>query len=126
NGDGITDEIWTKILTEIRPKNTSTEALLRATKPVGFDGNCLTLGVFYSFHKEKLECNPHKDILEGVISSMLGNRVRVVCTLTAPPTRPIIMEKEEVLLTEVGQANSSLTSSEGEDIIKVAEKIFGS
>ncbi len=126
NGDGITDEIWTRILTEIRPKNTSTEALLRATRPVNFDGNKLTLGVFYTFHKEKLECNPHRDILEATLSSILGNRVKVVCTLTAPPTRPIITEKEDVVLTEVGQANSSLTSGEGEDIKRVAKEIFDS
>jgi DNA polymerase-3 subunit gamma/tau len=124
NGDGISEEIWTKILTEIRPKNTSTEALLRATKPVGFDGHNLTLGVFYTFHKEKLECNPHRDILEGAIASILGNRVRVICILTEPPGKSKIMEKESVVLTEVGKTNSSLTKNGDEDIIKIAEEIF--
>ena len=60
----ITDDIWREILIKTRSKSTSTEALLRASKPLTFNGETLTLGVFYSFHKERLEEPFHKRILE--------------------------------------------------------------
>lgn len=107
----ITDEVWKNILTTIRPINTSIEALLRAAKPVGYDGNHLTLGVYYRFHKERLEEVAHRKILEDVIASIMGSPVRVSCTLTDPPLKKV----QETPLTEV----------KDNDIIKIAEEIFG-
>src|SRR3989344_9031401 len=86
--NGFSEETWGQILTQIKPRNSSTEALLRAAKPLSLDGSVLTLGVYYRFHKERLEANPHRDILEEVVEGVLGNRVRVVCTLTEPHFRP--------------------------------------
>lgn len=116
----ISDEIWRKILATVKPINTSIEALLRAARPVSYDGNTLTLGVFYKFHKERLEDFHHRRILEEVTSGVLGNTTRVICILTEPPAKKIeasgpAVEKEDVVLTEGGD----------EDIIKVAKEIFG-
>ncbi|MCH7730197.1 DNA polymerase III subunit gamma/tau [Patescibacteria group bacterium] len=120
----VTDDIWRKILAQIRPKSASTEALLRAAKPINYDGEILTLGVFYRFHKERLEENLHRRILEDTIASILGNPVRVVCTLTKQLSKePASEEKEKVALTE---SDSVLTEGEDKDIIKVAKEIFGS
>jgi DNA polymerase III subunit gamma/tau len=126
-GEKIPDEIWKKILGEVRPKNAATEALLRASTPLGFDGESLTLGVYYSFHKERLEEKFHKGLLEEVLDSVLGKRVKVVCMLTEPPKK---VEMDYNLpdrgindsLAEDGQA---LTESEDEDIIKIAKEVFG-
>jgi len=73
----LSSEIWNKILMSIRPINASTEALLRAARPVGISGDVLTLGVFYKFHKEHLESVIHKNILEKTTSEILGKRFRV-------------------------------------------------
>lgn len=107
--------VWSQILAAARPRNTSIEALLRAAKPIGFDGKRLTLGVFYSFHKERLEEDHHRKVLEEIVTGVVGKPVRVICRLTNPPEKKV-EEKEEVVLTE----------GEDEDIIKVAEEIFGS
>lgn len=127
-GDGVSDDVWLKILAAIRPKNTSTEALLRAAKPVNYDGKTLTLGVYYRFHKERLEEHPHRMLLEDAITSIFGNPVRVSCTLTEPPAKDVPKEepsqsKADVVLTE---SDSVLTEGEDADIIKVAKEIFGS
>lgn len=108
----ITDDIWRSILAQVKPINTSIEALLRAARPMGFDGRVLTLGVYYRFHKERLEEGAHRRVLEDVVAGVLGNPVRIVCTLTEPPAKKIV---EEVPLTE----------GEDKDIIKIAEEIFG-
>ena len=112
----ISEEIWRTILTQIKPINTSIEALLRAAKPIGFDGKTLTLGVYYRFHKERLEEGSHRRILEDVVAAVLGVPVRVICTLSEPPQKKVIEEEK---------SESVLTEGEDKDIIKVAEEIFG-
>src|SRR5690606_18395592 len=77
--DGIDENVWTNILTKVRPNNASTEALLRAARPIDYDGKILKLGVYYTFHKEKLEGTPHRDILEEILEGVLGSPVRVIC-----------------------------------------------
>ena len=122
-GKNIDDEMWQKILVAIKPLNSSTEALLRAAKPLGFDGDILTVGVFYSFHKEKLEENQHKMLLEDVCRDLLGNPVRISTMLTTPPAKKIIEEaSQDVVLTET---TPSLTNSGNGDIIEAAKEIFG-
>ncbi len=112
----INEEVWKMILAKIKPINTSIEALLRASKPLGFDGKVLTLGVFYRFHKERLEDGRNRKILEDVVNAVMGTPVKVVCTLTEPPIKKVV---EEVTTTAV------LTEGEDKDIIKIAEEIFG-
>lgn len=107
----ITDDVWKTILIKVRPINTSIEALLRAARPVGYDGNILTLGVYYKFHKERLEEVSHRKVLEDVAASVMGCPIKVACTLTEPPVK-----KVEVI---------PLTETEDRDIIKIAEEIFG-
>lgn len=117
----ISDDLWGKILSTIRPKNASTEALLRAARPIDFDGKKLTLGVFYSFHKEKLEISPHRIIVEDAISSLVGCPVRVFCTLSTPPPKSKEQENASQKMTD---NNVVLTETDSEDIIEAAEKMF--
>jgi DNA polymerase-3 subunit gamma/tau len=113
----VNDDIWKKILSEVHPVNVSIEGLLRASRPVGYDGHTLTLGVFYKFHKERLEDVNHRKILEEVIEKVLDSPTKVICTLIEPPPKKIIEE---------AKTESVLTESRDNDIIKAAEEIFGS
>ena len=87
--------MWKKILELTRPVNASIEALLRAAKPMGFDGRILTLGVFYRFHKERLEDGHHRRILEDIVATVLGTPARIVCVLTEPPVKEVVAEVSE-------------------------------
>jgi len=118
NGSGmeVNDDAWKMILATVKPINASIEALLRAARPVAYDGRTLTLGVFYKFHKERLEDAQHRRVLESIVAEVLKSPTRIICTLVEPPPRKIIEEaKHEPVLTE----------GEDKDIIKVAEEIFG-
>jgi len=116
-GEGVNDDMWKNILAFIKPINASIEALLRAAKPVAYDGRVLTLGVYYKFHKERLEDVRHRKILEEAVAKVLQSPTKVVCTLVEPPPRKIVEEiKVEAVLTE----------GKDKDIIKAAEEIFGS
>lgn len=90
---------WKEILEEIKPQNHSLEALLKATKPAGFDGKCLALEVFYKFHKERLEEERYRRMVEGAISKVLAQPITIKYYL--------------------GQKNRQT------DIIKNAEEVFG-
>jgi DNA polymerase-3 subunit gamma/tau len=113
----INEEMWTKILLAVKPINTSIEALLRAAKPLGFDGRVLTLSVFYRFHKERLEDTHHLRVLEEIVAGVLGCPTKIECLLAEPQPKQVLKvePKEEVVLTE----------ETDEDIIKVAKEIFG-
>jgi DNA polymerase-3 subunit gamma/tau len=112
----VSEEVWKNILAMVKPLNTSIEALLRAARPMGYDGKILTLGVYYRFHKERLEETSHRRILEDVVTGVMGAPVKVICTLTEPPAKPEPKVVEE---------KTVLTEGEDEDIIKIAEEIFG-
>lgn len=112
----VGDEVWKNILAQVRPINTSIEALLRAARPMSYDGKTLTLGVYYRFHKERLEENGHRKVLEDVVTGILGAPVRVVCTLTDPPVKKVV---------EPAPSEEVLTEGGDQDIIKIAEEIFG-
>ena len=127
----VSEEVWRTILSRVKPINTSIEALLRAAKPVNYEGGVLTLGVYYRFHKERLEDGHHRRILEDVVASVLGTPVRVVCTLTEPPAKEPARNASPARKDSVsgGQSDAGgktvLTEGEDKDIIKIAEEIFG-
>ncbi len=92
---------WQEILKAVRPKNHSVEALLRSTRPIGFEGSTLVLNVFYKFHKDKLETQRCREIVEQSIGEVLN-------------TDPVRVE------LRLGQK----TKNEEEDIVKAAAEIF--
>lgn len=111
----VDDQLWVELLAQVRSRNVSTEALLRAARPIDYDGKIFKIGVYYQFHKEKLEGAPHRELLENILENIFDSDVRVNCTLTEPPRKSKPEPQDEVVLTE----------SNDEDIIKVAEEIFG-
>ena len=98
---------WEKILKEVKPINSSIEALLRSSKPVEFDGEKLMLGVYYKFHKDKLDEYKNKKIVEDVTGKVFSKDIRIECFITNE-------EPPKIELTEV----------KNENIMKVAEEIF--
>lgn len=134
-GDMVTDEVWQRILAATRVANASIEALLRAARPLGLKDDKLVLGVYYKFHKERLEEIKQRQILERIVGGVLNSSVRVSCVLTEPPKKEVV-KSEEVVLIEPGSvlpksdliiSSSSdplLTKEKEEDIIEVAKKMF--
>ena len=121
----LDDGAWAKVLAAASPKNKSVEALLRSAKPISFDGNTLTIGVFYSFHKERLEAPTYRILMDEIVSNVFGKNIKVVCVITKPPVDQIIETKsaEGVVLAEPPR-EPALTTEEDKDIIKLAEEMF--
>ncbi len=103
-------EKWGEIMKAVRPKNHSVEALLRSTRPMDFDGQRMELEVFYKFHKDKLETDKCRQIVEEAVELAMGvSGVKLFLKL-GEKIRP---NHEEVTADGVG-----------EDIVKAAEEIF--
>lgn len=100
---------WKEITKQIKAKNHSLEALLKAAKPASFDGTVLQVEVFYPFHKERLEKDQYKKIFEDIASIVLDCDVRLFCILSAKLPADI----------------ANIVSIKDEDIVDLAEKIFG-
>lgn len=114
----FSEELWTKVLTTVRSMNASTEALLRASKPLTYDGSVLTVAVFYKFHKERLESHPHRDVFEEILQGLLGVKPRVECVLTEPPTKKV---------EEIAEDSVVLSETKVDDkIVDMAKEVFGS
>ena len=115
-GECVNDDVWKNILRLVKPVNASVEALLRSSKPIAYDGKVLTLGVYYKFHKERLEDVSHRRVLEDIVARVLGSPTRVTCVLVDPPPRKVVEETK---------VKAVLTEGKDRDIIKAAEEIFG-
>ncbi len=100
---------WGEIMRVIKTINHSIEALLRSTRPVDFDGEKLTLEVFYKFHKDKLESEKCRQVVEAAASSVLpGPKIKL----------QLKMGEKVIKGSDVSGANIS------EDIVAAAAEIF--
>jgi len=108
-------EGWNDLLLSIKPHNHSLEALLKATRPVKCEGEWVVLEVYYKFHKERLEQERYRKIIEQEMQKMFSLPiVRLRYELGAK--RPSVKEK----------AHENVTAKvEDEEIVKAAEEIFG-
>lgn len=111
NVDASLEDAWQEIIKRVRVKNHSIEALLRATKPVAFSGQKFEIEVFYVFHKERLESDQYRTIVEQVLRDVFKNPISLVCQLSSSKQRAVDLV--------------NITDTAEEDIVKIAEEIFG-
>ena len=109
--DKVVDH-WDDLLVGVKPLNHSVEALLRASRPLKMEGNFLTLEVFYKFHKERLETEKCRSIVEEIASQILDAPIRLKCVLGEKKNTPN--------LTQTDEENNGDKS----DIMDIAGKIF--
>ncbi len=114
---GEVETRWKEILQAIRPKNHSVEALLRSSRPLEVRGNNLELEVFYKFHKERLETDKCRRIIEESIESLLGVPMRITYRLGTGPQR--LMKPDTAIEENISGKQID------DEILKAAEEIFG-
>ncbi|RLC80982.1 MAG: DNA polymerase III subunit gamma/tau [Chloroflexi bacterium] len=74
---------WSELLNALRPRNLSLEALMHSCEPMAVEGNIVVLGFTHQFHRSKVEEERNKQVVEEVLSDLLGQRYRVRCILAA-------------------------------------------
>lgn len=104
---------WVQIMSGTKKKNTSVEALLRAARPLGYDGHILKIEVFYKFHKDRLEAAEYRSLVEEIASAVLGSPSQIICVLSQEKKRAADI------------TNVAPPSKQDEEIVNLAEQIFG-
>lgn len=95
---------WTKLLEKVKPYNSHVSALLKATKPVDFDGRKLTVEVFYRFHKDKLQEPKIIKMLEEIISELVGVTIHFNFVLAQSSAKaPRVVEVSDVVEIDQGE-----------------------
>jgi DNA polymerase-3 subunit gamma/tau len=72
---------WPEFLNALRPRNLSLEALMRSCEPVAVEGDVVLLGFTHNFHRSKVEEQHNRQLVEDVLSSLVGQRCSVRCVL---------------------------------------------
>ena len=75
------EEKWKEVLKESKDLNHSITALLKSGKPVAVEGKFLVFEVSYPFHKERLESNKNRELIEKLLEEIYGVELKVKCTL---------------------------------------------
>lgn len=88
---------WEEVLHACGAMSRSVEALLSAGRPVGGDGDAIVLGFKYPFHRERIEDQKNRSVVEDAIARVCGTRVRVRCSLLTPEVLPPVDPTQEAL-----------------------------
>jgi hypothetical protein len=118
--DRVADD-WGKVLMAVKPFNHSVEAFLRAVRPVKISGRSIVCEVFYPFHKDKLEEQKNRKIVEKGFISVFGVEMTFECVLAKSKLEPIVVKNDtpqEVVTPPANQAS-------GDEMYDVAKQIFG-
>lgn len=115
-GDTSFEEVeknWKEFLNRVRVANAHVFALLRATRPASYDGEVVTLEVFYRFHKDKLEEPKILKLLDVKFEEIMGSKMRL----------KFVLAKKESLPTAAVE-RSDVVDSRSNDLEKIAQEIF--
>lgn len=110
---GQIEKEWEQLLINLSPKYRSIAGLLRSAKPKQVEGRYLTVEVFYKFHKDQLEQESKRKVIEEVANKLWGP-VALKCVLGEKPrvaTKTVTVSEAE--------------SKAEDEIVKTAEDIFG-
>jgi DNA polymerase III subunit gamma/tau len=75
---------WVEILEACGARNRSVQALLRSGAPIDAQDDTVVLGFPFPFHRERIEEQRNRTVVEDAIGQVLGRKVRVRC---APATK---------------------------------------
>lgn len=92
------EEKWKEVLKKSKDLNHSITALLKSGKPVGVEGKFLLFEVSYPFHKERLESNKNRKLIEDMLAEIFGMEVKVKCILCKE--KPKSKNKDAEALTD--------------------------
>lgn len=72
-------DLWGQIRNDVKAVNRRTEALLQQVDPAGVVGNQVVLVAPYEFHRNKVNSDEARHIIEDVISRRLDRRMSILC-----------------------------------------------
>jgi DNA polymerase-3 subunit gamma/tau len=87
-------EVWNDVAARVNRRNRSIAAIARDCPPVALDGDVLTLCARSPFHKQQLESDQARQLVEQVIGEALGRSCRITCVLSPREPAQRTVEKD--------------------------------
>ncbi|MFA6369104.1 MAG: hypothetical protein WCX20_01870, partial [Candidatus Shapirobacteria bacterium] len=115
---------WSSLLMTIKPFNHSVEAFLRATRPISIKNKKVILEVFYPFHKDRLEEEKNRKIVEDCMNKTYGINLCFECVLGKSKKGPLVI-KNDTPMENVSDQLVEKKNNSSSDIYDVAKEIFG-
>jgi DNA polymerase III subunit gamma/tau len=88
---------WQEIVEPLKKHNHSLHSIMNFSHPLGFSEGKLTLGFEFPFHKERLIEAKNKNIIENIISEVLGVRAFIEARLLTEAEKTSIKHKLDEL-----------------------------
>ena len=85
---------WGSLLQAVRPRSRSVEALLKSCEPTEVRDDVVTLGFYHSFHKERMDDDKNRSVVEEALAALAGRAYRVKSMLYVGDGRAKEMETE--------------------------------
>ncbi|MFH0984761.1 MAG: DNA polymerase III subunit gamma/tau [Candidatus Omnitrophota bacterium] len=88
SGEGLTlnsvEKVWPQVIEFVKAKRMSLSLYLSEAEPAEVEGSVIVLGLpsEFRFHKETLEKESNKQVIEDAFAQALGKKVRVQCVVT--------------------------------------------
>jgi len=93
------NEKWNDILEKVKELNSTVQALLKSGKPCGITGKFIIVEVYFSFHKERLESNKNRVIVEKALEELFGIPLSIKCELSSNKPKHL-SDREVGVLTD--------------------------
>jgi DNA polymerase-3 subunit gamma/tau len=84
---------WRQALTRMKAVNPNVQAMLNSTRPIEVHGDMVTLGCEAAFHRDMLSEDKRRDLVERVLSEVMGAPCHVRCVVDAAPRQAASRER---------------------------------
>ena len=111
------ERVWAQVIELVKAKRMSLSLYLAEAEPSEVDGSVITLGLpsEFRFHKETLEKDLNKQVIEDAFAQALSKKVRVQCVVT----------ERDSATQDAGEERAPAAKDEGmPDIVAKALSIF--
>ena len=72
-------DLWPRIRADVKALDRKAEAIMQQIDPVHVVGSKLTLSSSYEFHRNRMNSDEIRTVVEDVVSRLVGNRVQITC-----------------------------------------------
>ena len=76
---------WRQALARMKALNPNVQGLLNSARPIAVRGETITLACEAAFHRDRLSEDKRRDLVERVLSEVLGTPCHIQCTVDTSP-----------------------------------------
>jgi DNA polymerase III subunit gamma/tau len=98
---------WSQVLTKMKAVSPQVQALLNSAEPAFVEGDLVTLSCEAAFHRDTLAEEKKRELVEQVLSQVLGCACRVTCVVGGTAPRPPAEAKPRRESTSAGDLSAA-------------------